>query len=536
MPKKSHVLLSLAAAAVVAVPIAVATSASAGEKAPEPALKLVAATQTVNYDRYGDDPTVWLDLGAHVVAGASPFELAISRASYHDPIVAKQVIVKNGVKTTKTLPKGLVTNFSGLSKFLHVTIADSAGKKLVERDDTFCPNGNGNRSRPDAPATSQYPQVCGRLPFALASVWGLQKGWSINTAGFDFESAPLELPDGTYNVTASVNKPHRDAFGIPANKSSITVKLVVRTLEDPGGPSPTGSPAPTGTPSPTSAATAHGHHASGHHGTVAGQSGPRDTRPKGFANKPAKSRPVGKAAVPAQGPRPDLRAVPAWQIYLGGAPDGPGGGFVKGAPEYLSFSANVWNAGPSPLVVDGFRRSGTDLMDAYQYFYDANGKQTGWAPSGTMEWDPREGHTHWHFTDFATYRLLDSTKKVAVRSGKEAFCLAPTDPVNLNVKGANWKPSSTDLSTACGGITALAVRQALEVGWGDTYSQSLPGQSFDVTGVPNGTYYIEVKANPVKRLFESDFNNNTSLRKVILGGKPGARTVTVPPYELIDAP
>jgi hypothetical protein len=76
----------------------------------------------------------------------------------------------------------------------------------------------------------------------------------------------------------------------------------------------------------------------------------------------------------------------------------------------------------------------------------------------------------------------------------------------------------------------------LDVGNGDTYVQYLPGQSFDVTGLPNGTYYIEVIANPRHRLYETNLKNNLSLRKVILGGKPGARTVKVPPYQLINAP
>jgi len=64
--------------------------------------------------------------------------------------------------------------------------------------------------------------------------------------------------------------------------------------------------------------------------------------------------------------------------------------------------------------------------------------------------------------------------------------------------------------------------------------QTLPGQSFDITGLPNGTYYIEVIANPEKRLQETNLNNNVALRKVILGGTPDARTVTVPPHDLIN--
>ena len=60
------------------------------------------------------------------------------------------------------------------------------------------------------------------------------------------------------------------------------------------------------------------------------------------------------------------------------------------------------------------------------------------------------------------------------------------------------------------------------------------GQSFDITRLPNGTYYIEVVANPERVLHETDTSNDVSLRKVILGGKAGHRTVRVPAYDGID--
>ena len=62
----------------------------------------------------------------------------------------------------------------------------------------------------------------------------------------------------------------------------------------------------------------------------------------------------------------------------------------------------------------------------------------------------------------------------------------------------------------------------------------LPGQSFDITHVPNGTYYVEIVANPEKVLYETTARNDTSLRKVILGGTPGHRTVKVPAFHGID--
>ena len=92
------------------------------------------------------------------------------------------------------------------------------------------------------------------------------------------------------------------------------------------------------------------------------------------------------------------------------------------------------------------------------------------------------------------------------------------------------------LHTACGGSSAIAIRETLDTDWGGTYSQFLPGQSFDITNMPNGTYYIEVVANPDHRLYERSTSNNRSLRQVILGGTRGHRTVTVPPYQGIDAP
>ncbi|TWJ24755.1 lysyl oxidase [Micromonospora endolithica] len=173
-------------------------------------------------------------------------------------------------------------------------------------------------------------------------------------------------------------------------------------------------------------------------------------------------------------------------------------------------------------------------MDAYQYFYDDRGRQVGYAPVGTMEWDNRDGHEHWHFTDFAQYRLLDAAGKIAIRSGKEAFCLANTDAIDYTVPRANWQPTNSDLHTSCGEQTSLGIRQVLDIGSGDTYAQYLPGQSFDISDLPNGAYMIEITANPDRSLHETDTANNKSLRPVLLGGEPGARTVEVPPVGRID--
>ncbi|MDQ0582312.1 lysyl oxidase family protein [Streptomyces rishiriensis] len=567
---------AFAAGAALTVVAAVAGSAPGAGAAPAtpagtPKLALVAASKAVTADRYEGEPGVYLDLGTYVTVDNAPLELKVTRKSYKDPIVAQQIL-RNGSKvTTKTLPAGLVKNFGGLPDFLEVSIRNAAGVEVQKSKSNFCLNNAAGRLRPDAPATSHYPESCSTNPFTLGSVWGVEKGWAANTSAFDYDR-PLDLAAGEYTVKVAVAKKYRDLFGIPDDRP--TIALTVREISDggeggAGGGGGAGLTArsahgadgghgashdmagmegmegmagvggghgghhygPRGADAPTPSALSHALEARGlaHHlGDGAGHTDGSRVAP---ALKSAAERPTGRAGVPAGVPKPDLRSLPAWDIAVTDGEDGDVAG-----KDYLAFSANVWNAGPAPLVVDGFRKPGADLMDSYQYFYDAKGKQVGYAPAGTMEWDPRVGHEHWHFTDFASYRLLAADQKEIVKSGKEAFCLANTDAIDYTVKNANWHPFNTDLSTACGQQNSISVREVLDVGSGDTYTQYRPGQSFDITGLPNGTYYIQVVANPANRLQESDTKNNVSLRKVVLGGAEGARTVSVPPVGLINAP
>ncbi len=95
--------------------------------------------------------------------------------------------------------------------------------------------------------------------------------------------------------------------------------------------------------------------------------------------------------------RPDLVALPAWGISINHQ--------RRGNRDFLDFGATVWNNGPSPMVVEGFRRPGEPIMDGWEYFY-SNGEPVGRAPAGDLMYDARPGHQHWHFEQFARYSLL----------------------------------------------------------------------------------------------------------------------------------
>ena len=194
------------------------------------------------------------------------------------------------------------------------------------------------------------------------------------------------------------------------------------------------------------------------------------------------------------------------------------------------------DAGPAPLEVQGFRRQNEDTMDSWQYFFDQHGNAVGKARVGRMEYDARHGHQHWHFRQFARYSLTDTDKTQVVRSHKEAFCLAPTDPIDLLSPGAELNPYQIGFGSACGSVNSIWVRESLPAGWGDTYYQWLPGQSFDITHLPNGRYFVKVQVNKNGNLYETDASNNVSYRRIFLRGRPGARFVLVPAWHGLDGP
>ncbi|MFE0651130.1 lysyl oxidase family protein [Streptomyces sp. NPDC059534] len=565
--------------AVAALAVAAGFMAATPERANAatgPKLSLIAATDSVTLTSWKEEPGVYLDLGTYLTAEGTPLELKVTRKSYKAPVTITQTVYEGGKAKAKALPVGTVKDFSGLPGFAEITLTDKDGKKVVSRTENFCPNNASGRVRPDAPATSKYPESCPTNPFTLGSVWGVEKGWAANTYGGAY-TQPVKLAAGTYTARIGIAKKYRDLLGIADRPATVKVTVQERSWDEGRGAAAAGlagagehaghggahqapaghaghgtghgpTPAQVAAPETSGAGPTYnvGHgplkaappavpwavkkqQAAGRADLQAGDTaGQTDGSRQAPALGPQSKRPTGTPSVPNV-PKPDLRSLPAYGITIS-----DGGQNVPGK-DYLAFSANVWNAGPAQLVVDGFRSPGKAKMDAYQYFYDAQGKQVGYTPTGTMEWDPRPGHVHWHFTDFASYRLLKADQKEAVRSGKEAFCLANTDAVDYTVKNANWHPYNTDLSTACGQENSISVREVLDVGSGDTYTQDLPGQSFDITDLPNGTYYIQVLANPAKRLKETNLDNNSALRKVVLGGSPGRRTVTVPAHDLVNA-
>ncbi len=482
-----HRRIALAIAATLTVaPLAALPSSVQADEEPggDPVLSLRLPPRTIAYT-YGSRGRTEVPIPVGLRAGDDPFEVWANRPSYDEGIK----VVWHGPDGEVELPAGSMKTFAGLDNFLKVDVKNlKTGTTSTRMKDVCLNSWETQRNQPDAPATTPYPYDCSPNPYTLGSVQGIQAGWTSNVLGYQ---GTLKLLRGKYDVTVTMAPQFAEVFGLDPAKVTGTTRVVVKKGEDGEGPLPPHGRQDSAEPRPNAKAP----------------TGPQLTDDEVL-----------------EGPVPDLRSLPAWGIGIG----------PKG--DTLTFAATVWNAGDSPLVVDGFRIEGEDEMDGYQYFFDADGTQTGYKHVGHFHWDPKPSHQHWHFKDFARYTLLHEDLTRVVRSTKEAFCLANTDFTDATVPSAAWRQQSDDLGTSCGEYTSQSIREVLSSGWGDTYAQFRAGQAFRLEGLANGTYYIEVRANPNGRLTEASTEDNVSLRKIILGGKPGARTVEVPQVGIIKEP
>ena len=492
---RSRLTLRCAAATAAGLTVAAtlpAALASASGPPTAPTVRLVVAQRDVTAQLFGK--TLYLDPGVYVTAVGGVLQFDVQRASYAKPLTITQIISAPGrPQVRRPLPAWALDRWRGLRRFFRITVKNAAGKTVAEGLKPFCPDSyDPQRSGPNTPAKSRFPQSCNFSPFQLGNAWGIQRGWGVD----GLAGEPYRLKLGKYTVTVSITRAWQRLLGVAPRAATATVHVTVVKGRRCPFPCP----------------------------------GPARRRPA--ARHPALSRlPAGVPVLtnPPASVLPDLIPLPSTgiRVYHTRA--------TKAHPgiDVLSFGATVWIGGNARLDVEGFRSHGSPIMRAYQYFW-RNGRVVGRARAGTMGFDKKKGHNHWHFEQFAQYRLLNANKTVGIRSRKVGFCIAPSNGINLLLPHALWQPAFTGFGGACGSPSALWVRETLPLGWGDTYFQYVAGQAFDITDLPNGTYYIEIIANPDKVLHETNYRNDLSLRKISLGGTAGHRTVRVPAVHGID--
>lgn len=157
------------------------------------------------------------------------------------------------------------------------------------------------------------------------------------------------------------------------------------------------------------------------------------------------------------------------------------GGVTPGTHTVIRFTVTTPNIGDADVFVG----SPLDHMDPNR---DGNYSDS----DGLFQF--ASCHRHFHFQNYATYKLIDSDGKVW-KAAKRGFCMLDTDPYNVNNGDGTWNYRN------CGSNTIDGF-QGISNGWSDTYVFKLGGQYFVLDGgdgqpvVPPGTYTIRVEVNP----------------------------------------
>ena len=122
-------------------------------------------------------------------------------------------------------------------------------------------------------------------------------------------------------------------------------------------------------------------------------------------------------------------------------------------------------------------------------------------PAGNDLFEFSECHNHYHFEEYADYRLINATTgEIAATGHKQAFCL-----IDLS----RYSPNAGPPQYNCG-------FQGITQGWADIYSSGLDCQWVDITGVPAGNYELEIEVNPAHIFQELNYENNVTRVPVVI--------------------
>lgn len=190
----------------------------------------------------------------------------------------------------------------------------------------------------------------------------------------------------------------------------------------------------------------------------------------------------------------------------------PGGG------QEIRFATGLANNGTGAFELNGTstiitESDGSTAQLVNQRIYLSDGTFTT-RPAGEFYYDEDCGDMH--FEEMALARLLlrpngTGVGGVVASNEKDGFCLIDTGPYNPSLPGY---PATAQYKT-CG-----AQIQGISVGWMDVYSSVIDGQSVNITGVPNGDYWLEVIADPVNHILETDETNNATRIPITLSSQP----------------
>jgi hypothetical protein len=182
----------------------------------------------------------------------------------------------------------------------------------------------------------------------------------------------------------------------------------------------------------------------------------------------------------------------------------------------LTFSAAYANKGTGKLEVRGETQPDGHTK-AYQRIYNDDGSFNE-VLIGEFVFEGHGDHNHFHFANFAAYRLREylpgrQVGAVIASSDKVGFAFWDVAPYNLSLPGA---PAHRVYERPGPGDPMPL--EGISVGWADVYERTLWDQWVDVTGVPPGQYWLELEVDPLNLVVEGNETNNKAYVHVHLLG------------------
>ncbi len=181
-----------------------------------------------------------------------------------------------------------------------------------------------------------------------------------------------------------------------------------------------------------------------------------------------------------------------------------------------------------------------------QPIYSFNGSSftlSHYRDAGSFTYHP--GHGHFHFDGYNNYRLrhnvggqpgayVDRPDGTGIIGEKIGFCLINVSSSFVMENGQSsttlpgWNAAGQP-STGCGFV------QGVHVGKADVYGSGTSGQWLDVTGVPNGQYFLEVTVDGENVMQETNETNNTKTFPFTLNVNPPAGGITRDEYDPVGS-
>jgi len=186
----------------------------------------------------------------------------------------------------------------------------------------------------------------------------------------------------------------------------------------------------------------------------------------------------------------------------------------------LRFSNSVWNHGPGPLELRGWQDNVSGAITVAQQIYGPDGAVV---ERSVEAFFFQDNHSHWHWPGFSVYEIWrvgpwGELVELVSSSDKVGFCMLDTSRISTGWLEAF---SLTGMEVASRGRYGQCSweLQGISVGWVDTYAHNIPGQSMEVTGLPDSLYALRSMVDPEGRLFELDRENNSAVVYFYLEGE-----------------